>query len=239
MAMSERLHIWVTGAGRGIGKAIADALAVDHNLSISGRDTARLAEVIAHAPAGSRMVAHACDVRDVASVYEAHETFIRAHGPVDVLINNAGVGIFRPLVDLTVEEFDDQINVNLRGVFLCIKAVLPSMIDRKRGQIVTINSIAALTAYTNSTAYGASKAGALALSRSLRNEVRDHGIKVHDLLVGATSTDIWPDTARDEFEHRMMRPDDVASVVKDLVSDFFHPRAHIEEVVLRPQRGDL
>ena len=237
--MSERLHIWITGAGRGIGAAIARALAADHNLSISARDTARLAEVITHAPTGSRIVAHTCDVRDAASVREAHETFVQAHGPVDVLINNAGIGIFRPLVDLSIEEFDDQINVNLRGVFLCVKAVLPSMIERQRGQIVTINSIAALTAYTNSTAYGASKAGALAMSRSLRNEVRDHGIKVHDLLVGATSTDIWPDSARDEFGHRMMRPDDVAAVVQDLVSDFFHPRTHIEELVLRPQRGDL
>lgn len=237
--MSERLHVWVTGAGRGIGEAITRSLALQHNLSISGRDTARLAEVITHAPSGARIVAHTCDVRDEASVREAHATFLDAHGPVDVLINNAGVGIFRPLIDLSVEEFDEQISVNLRGVFLCIKAVLPSMIKRQRGQIVTINSIAACTAYANSTAYGASKAGALALSRSLRSEVRDYGIKVHDLLVGATATDIWPDTARDAFGHRMMRPEDVASVVQDLVSDFFHPRTHIEELVLRPQRGDL
>lgn len=239
MAMSERLHIWVTGAGRGIGEAITRSLATEHNLSISGRDTARLAEVITHAPSGSSIVAHACDVRSEVSVREAYTTFVQAHGPVDVLINNAGIGIFRPLIDMSVAEFDDQISVNLRGLFLCIKAVLPTMIDRQRGQIVNINSIAACTAYTSSTAYGASKAGALALSRSLRNEVRDHGIKVHDLLVGATATDIWPDSARDEFGHRMMRPDDVASVVHDLVSDFFHPRTHIEELVLRPQRGDL
>ncbi|MBU3741064.1 MAG: SDR family oxidoreductase [Candidatus Kapabacteria bacterium] len=239
MAMPDRLHVWITGAGRGIGHAVAQALAADHVLSISGRDTARLAEVVAHAPSGASITAHACDVRSEASVREAHDVFVASNGPVDVLINNAGIGTFRPLFDLTVDEFDEQIAVNLRGVFLCIKAVLPSMLERQRGQIVTVNSIAAVTAYTSSTAYGASKSGALALTRSLRNEVRDAGIKVHDLLVGATATDIWPDTARDEFGHRMMRPDDVAAVVKDLVADFFHPRTHIEELILRPQRGDL
>lgn len=237
--MSERLHIWITGASRGIGEAIARSLAAEHDLSISGRDTARLAEVITHAPSGSRIVAHACDVSSVASVREAHDVFVHAHGPVDVLINNAGIGVFRPMIDMSVDEFDEQINVNLRGLFLCTKVVLPTMIERQRGQIVNINSVAACTAFTNSTAYGASKAGALALSRSLRNEVRDDGIKVHDLLVGATATDIWPDSARDEFGHRMMKPDDVAAVVHDLVSDFFHPRTHIEELILRPQRGDL
>ena len=237
--MSDRLHVWVTGASRGIGLAIARALSPHHLVSISARDTARLTEVITHAPSGSSICAHACDVRNEHSVRDAHRVFVERFGPVDVLINNAGVAVFKPMADLTLEEFDEQIAVNLRGVFLCTKTVLPDMLYRQRGQIVTINSIAATTAYTGSTAYGASKSGALALSRSLRNEVRDAGIKIHDVLVGATSTDIWPDAARNEFEHRMMRPDDVAAVVADLVADFFHPRTHIEEMVLRPQRGDL
>lgn len=237
--MSERLHIWVTGASRGIGQAIARCLAPNHNVSISARDTARLAEVITHAPSGSSMIAHACDVRRAESVREAHEVFVEQFGPVDVLINNAGIAVFKPMAELTIEEFDEQLDVNLRGTFLCTKVVLPAMLARERGQIVNINSIAATTAYQGSTAYGASKSGALAMSRSLRNEVRDAGIKVHDVLVGATATDIWPDAARDEFGHRMMRPDDVGAVVADLVADFFHPRTHIEEMVLRPQRGDL
>lgn len=237
--MSERLHVWITGGGRGIGAAIATALAPTHDVSISGRDTGRLADVITRLPSGTRVVAHACDVADIASVTEAHRVFVEAHGPVDVLVNNAGIGIFKPLVDMSVEEFDMQVAINLRGTFLCTKAVLPGMLERERGQIVNINSIAAVTAYTGNTIYAATKSGALAISRSLRNEVRDHGIKVHDLLVGATSTDIWPDAAREEFGHRMMRPDDVASVVADLVADFFHPRTHVEELVLRPQRGDL
>jgi short-subunit dehydrogenase len=237
--MSDRLHVWITGGGRGIGAAIASALAPTHRVSISGRDTARLAEVITRAPQGSVIVAHACDVADVASVAEAHRIFVEAHGPVDVLVNNAGIGIFRSVAEMTVEEFDQQVAINLRGTFLCTKAVLPSMLERERGQIVNINSIAAVTSYAGNAGYGATKSGALAISRSLRTEVRDRGIKVHDLLVGATSTDIWPDSARDEFGHRMMRPEDVASVVRDLVSDFFHPRTHVEELVLRPQRGDL
>ena len=89
--------------------------------------------------------------------------------------------------------------------------------------ILSINSIASITNYPGNTAYGASKAGSLALTRSLRAEVRDHGVKVTDILVGATQTDIWHPDAREEFGERMMNSGDVASTVGDIVDTLRQP----------------
>lgn len=236
--MPKPLHIWITGASRGIGASITHELASGNNLSLSGRNEASLTQIAELANASSCTIVP-CDVADYESVRQAHRAAVEANGPVDVLINNAGIGIFRDLADMTVEEFDDQIAINLRGVFLCTKSVLPTMLESKSGLIVTINSVAATTTFTGSTGYGASKAGVLALTRSLRAEVRDQGIKVCDVLVGATETDIWTEGAREEHAHRMMQSEDVAKLIGDVVNTFEHPRTHIEEIVVRPQRGDL
>ena len=219
--MSRPLHIWITGASRGIGNAIAHARASDARYVVS---------------ATTREV---CDVSDAASVAAAHARLVDAHGPVDVLVNNAGVGRFTDLASMSVDDFDTTIAVNLRGTFLCIKHVLPSMIERSAGMIITINSVSAITTFSGCTAYAASKAGALALTRSLRAEVRAHGIAVTDLIVGATATDIWDDAARTEHAARMMHASDIAGHVWRIIDGFGDPRCMIEEMVIRPQHGDL
>lgn len=236
--MARPLHIWITGASRGIGASIAQELAVQNRLTLSGRNEAALMEM-AELSSSTSFTIVPCDVANADSVSEAHRKAVKANGPVDVLINNAGIGVFKNLADLSIEEFDDQIAINLRGVFLCTKAVLPDMTSARKGLVVTINSVAAVTAFSGATAYGASKAGALALTRSLRAEVRDQGIKVCDVLVGATETDIWSEGLREEHAHRMMQAADVARLISDVVSTFDHPRTHIEEIIVRPQLGDL
>ncbi|CAN5505378.1 SDR family oxidoreductase [soil metagenome] len=219
--MHKPLHIWITGASRGIGKAIAEMGLTQENVIISATSRAE------------------CDVTHPASVAAAHAHMVAQHGPIDVLVNNAGVGIFADLSMLSTTSFDETISVNLRGPFLCIKNVLPSMIERKRGMILTINSVSAVTTFTGCSAYGASKAGLLALTRSLREEVRQHGIRVTDLLVGATSTEIWDNAARTEHADRMMLSSDIARHVWTIVRTFDDPRSMIEEVIIRPQHGDL
>ena len=236
--MSAPLHIWITGAGQGIGAAIAMQLGTQHHITLSGRHEASLRGVSGALQHGNAAVV-TCNVSDEQSIHQAHAAAVAVFGPVDVLINNAGVGVFTNLEDMSVEVFDEQIAVNLRGVFLCTKAVLPSMVERQRGMIITINSIASITAFSGCTAYGASKAGALALTRSLRSEVRDRGIKVTDILVGATETNIWSEENRVTLGERMMQSDDVAGAVQMIVDSFENPRTHFEEIVIRPQRGDL
>jgi 3-oxoacyl-[acyl-carrier protein] reductase len=236
--MSASLHIWITGAGRGIGASVARHLGQRHRITLSGRNEASLQQIENMLPGGHAAVVP-CDVADEASVRAAHEAAVRLHGPVDVLVNNAGIGIFGDLATMSVDEFDDQIAVNLRGVFLCTREVVRTMIARQRGLIITVNSVAAVTTFPGCTAYAASKAGALALSRSLRHEVRSHHIKVTDVLVGATDTEIWGEHERRTFGERMMMADDVAAAIGMIVDAADNPRTHYEEIIIRPQHGDL
>ncbi len=236
--MSASLHIWITGAGRGIGAAIAQHLGTKHRISLSGRNEASLRQIENMLPGGNAAVIP-CDVADEHSVAIAHAAATQLFGPVDVLINNAGVAVFTDLVNMTVDAFDDQVAINLRGVFLGIKSVLPYMLSQQKGMIITINSVAAISAFSGCTGYGASKAGALALTRSLRNEVRSKHIKIADVIVGATETDIWGIEERALLGERMMQSEDVAEAVQMIVSSYNNPRIQFEEILIRPQRGDL
>jgi short-subunit dehydrogenase len=229
--MDSPLHIWITGASRGIGLAIARRLSVQHNVTASARNEHDLLQ--------PGIQAVPCDVADRESVQHAYQKAIEKFGPVDVLVNNAGIGIFKPVSELTWEEFDDLLDINLRGMFYCTKMVLPEMMLRRSGMIIDVNSVATQRAFPNNAGYATTKAGALAFGRSLREEVRDLGIKVVELIVGATDTDIWMAEPRAQFQHRMMHPDDIADVVEDVVDQFRNHRLHIEEVVVRPQLGDL
>jgi short-subunit dehydrogenase len=111
------------------------------------------------------------------------------------------------------------------------------MMERKSGTIVNINSVAAVNSFKNCSAYGASKAGALALSRSMREDVREFGVKIIDMLVGATETEIWGDEMRAEAGHRMMQPEDIAQTIVNALK--MSDRAMIEEILLKPQLGNL
>lgn len=236
--MKTPLHIWITGAGRGIGAAITRALAHGNHCTISGRDHAALERLALDFPTDTIHVAP-CDVSDHESVVRAHNQAVAAFGPVNVLVNNAGIATFRPFIETSIDDFDQQIGVNLRGVYSCCSAVVPSMITNKAGMIITINSIATRSTFTACSAYSASKAGALALSQVLRAELREYGIKVSDVLVGATDTDIWADAMRKDHGHRMLHDTDVAHAVATLVDAYANPRLLFEELVIRPQLGDL
>lgn len=236
--MPSSLHIWITGAGRGIGAAIAKHLGSDHHITLSGRTASTLQHVASGLPPSNVFIAP-CDVADPQSVNSAHSSAVQHFGAVDVLINNAGNGVFADLVDMSITDFDAQIAVNLRGVFLCVKEALPQMLKRERGMIITINSVSAITAFSGCTAYGASKAGVLALTRSLRQEVRSKHVKVADILVGATETDIWSQEDRAANGSRMMQASDIADAVQMLLTSYDNPRTHIEEILIRPQLGDL
>lgn len=229
--------VWITGASRGIGRAIAERLVRDgYRVALSARSADTLRDIAGQFPEEQVLYVE-CDVREEESVYFAYKTIEERFGRVDILVNNAGMGVFAPLVELPVQDFDDMIATNLRGVFLCAKAVLPAMLRRKSGTILTINSVAAVSVFTASSGYGASKAGALAMSRSLRAEVRDHNIRVIDIILGATETEIWDEDERDQYRGRMIQPDDVADIVPALFDA--NRRMMVEEIVLRPQRGDL
>ena len=236
--MSKPMHIWITGAGSGLGAAIAKALPQQSMLTLSGRNIAAL-EAVAEHVGRDRSIVCPCDVSDVNAITTAHRDAVARFGPVDVLVNNAGIAEFTELVETPMESFVRQIDVNLLGAIRCIKAILPSMIERRRGMILSMNSVAATTNFTSCTGYAASKAGLLAATRSLRQEVRQHGVKVVDIILGATATGIWSESMISEHGERMVNPDDVAHMIQSVISTLDNPTLLVEEMTIRPQLGDL
>lgn len=221
----------ITGGGGGIGRAVASLLCeAGVSVHLVGRERERLDEACAGLVAAT---AHACDVRDAAAVDALRD---RVDG-ADILVNAAGVVHAAHLHELSCEIFEETIATNLTGAFRMCKAMLPGMRARGRGDIVNVGSVAAASGFVTMGAYGASKAGLEALSAVIRTENRAQGIRVVDVVAGATATDMWsgfwPDAPRD----RMMAPESVAACVRSALE---LPRdATIERIVVRPIGGDL
>jgi len=231
--------VWITGATKGIGLAVANAFAaIGCKVIVSGRNKSQL-EINAGRiiDQGGFALPIVCDVTSEKSVRSAFAVINKKAGDIDVLVNNAGVTVFESFEKTTVKEFDSIIATNLRGYFLCTKVVLPTMIKQKKGHIINIHSVSANTIFYNSSAYSASKAGSLALSRCLRQEVRKKGIRVIDVLPGAVETEMWNRSVRKKNHNKMIQPEDVADAV---VSIYCQPQRMVtDEIILRPVEGDL
>jgi 3-oxoacyl-[acyl-carrier protein] reductase len=209
----------VTGASRGIGAAVALALAgagaavaVNYRERAGGAD-AVVAEITAM---GGRATAVAADVSKNADVTAMVERVTKALGPIDILINNAGMAIVRGVDDLTEAEFDLTISVNLKSAFLCTQAVLPAMRARKWGRIVNISSGAARGAGAIGVHYNASKAGMEGLTRGYAARLVKEGITVNAVAPSLIETDMMrgrTDLARNIPLGRMGQADEVAQSV--------------------------
>ncbi len=180
----------VTGAGSGIGRAIALRLAQDGAataFSDMNPETARTAAEEANA-AGGRAVGVLLDVTSAASVAEAVAAVERELGGIDVLVNNAGWDKIEPFLKSEPETWDRIIAINLKGTFLCCKAVLPGMIERGRGAVVSIASDAGRVGSTGEAVYSATKGGIIAFTKTLAREMARHRINVNCICPGPTET---------------------------------------------------
>ncbi|NLO19019.1 MAG: SDR family oxidoreductase [Ignavibacteria bacterium] len=232
--------IWISGGSRGIGAAISKKL-MEHNpfLFISGTSQDSFKNLDESIKNNPNVFTLPCNVLNEKEIENCVKIILEKQGKIDFLINNAGVLRFNSILDAGVEEFDNQIGVNLKGLFLCIKSVLPSMLEKKSGTIININSVSAIKTYKYNGIYSASKAGALALSRCLREEVRRNGIKVIDIIPGATSTEIWQKEIREKSGSLMMDALDIAEAVAQIVLLSNNKKLMLEEIIIRPQFGDL
>ncbi len=228
----------ITGATQGIGLAIARALASEGcSLVVCARDQSRLKKVKAELSRNKiRVIAAECDVRDEHSVREMFTAVRRQVPRLDILINNAGIAhASRPARELSTDDWNDVISTNLTGMFLVTQAALPLM---KRGAVIVNNlSIAAKRVFAGSSAYDASKHGALGFTNTLREELREQGIRVIALLPGATNTGIWETLWPDAPREKMISPDTVARALVDalkLPSD-----STVEELIIMPTAGTL
>jgi 3-oxoacyl-[acyl-carrier protein] reductase len=183
----------VTGGSRGIGRAIAVSLAeAGASIAVNYRDKAAEARNVAETirGAGGRAMAVGADVSQAAEVAAMMAAVERDLGPVDVLINNAGIGLVRTVDDLTEDDFDHTIAVNLKSVFLCTQAVVPGMRARKWGRIVNISSGAARGAGGVGPHYNASKAGMEGMTRGYAARLVKDGITVNAVAPSLIETDM-------------------------------------------------
>ena len=223
----------VTGAGRGIGAAIAATIArLGAAVVLCGRTRKPLESTAAAiSKAGGRAEALACDVTELRSVGAVAAHVDQTLGRIDILVNNAGVrGFGGPLHQLPPESWDHVLNTNLRGVYYCIRAFAPMMIRAHGGHIVNISSLAGKNALPNGAAYAASKWGLNGLSYSVAEELRVHNIRVSVICPGSVDTELSPHAGKDPA--KMLQPEDVAHAVVMLVTQA--PQSFVSEILLRP-----
>jgi NAD(P)-dependent dehydrogenase (short-subunit alcohol dehydrogenase family) len=225
----------VTGGNRGIGLAIARALAAEGcDLVITGRDQSSLKK--AAKELGTEVLPMVCDVRDPEAVETVFAAIRDRFGRLDILINNAGVAhAHLSVAKLPLESWREVIDTNLTGMFLVTQAALPLM---KRGAAIVNNlSIAAKRVFPGSSAYNASKHGALGFTNTLREELRERGIRVIALMPGATDTGIWKMLWPQAPRKKMMSPGTVAQAVVAALT--LPNESTVEELVILPSAGTL
>ncbi len=232
---------FVTGGGRGIGRAVALELArLGAKVVACSRTLSDVEEVADHIRKdGGVALALRCDVAIPQEVEETFKKAAAALGPIDILVNNAGVGTVAPyeVADYAIAEWDRIVNVNLRGTFLCCRAVLPSMRVRRHGTIINVVSITGRESAPLVSPYGASKFGAVGLTQAVLAENFKYGIRVMMVNPGPTNTTIWDKKIvplSKEVRDAMMHSEDVAEVVGYMAS--LSERVRIDEIVVLPNQ---
>jgi 3-oxoacyl-[acyl-carrier protein] reductase len=231
------MHVLITGASRGIGLAIAERLATQEGellqLSICSRSEQEMEQARARIESisSAQVFGSACDVSIEGDVERFASEAEQTSGPIDVLVNNAGIGIFHPVHEMTAEEFDRVLAINLRGVFLMTQAVLPGMKLRNSGTIVTISSLAGKNGFAGGAAYCASKFGVRGLMQSLFLEVREFNIRVMTIFPGTVATEFFGAGGPTGIV-RPLAAEDVAEVVASMIH--LPSRATISELDIRP-----
>jgi 3-oxoacyl-[acyl-carrier protein] reductase len=223
----------VTGAGRGIGAAIARKLSGMGAVAVlCGRTKSALdATAKAISEAGGKAEVVPCDITVLRDLEEVVAQIDRSFGRADILVNNAGIGGFsKPLHELPPDDWDRILNTNLRGVYFAIRAFAPIMIRARGGHIINISSLAGKNALPNGAAYAASKWGLNGLTYSVAEELRAHNIRVSTVCPGSVDTELSPHTGKDPA--KMLQPDDVAHAVAMLVTQA--PQSFVSEILLRP-----
>ena len=228
----------ITGASTGIGRSLSIELARrKFQLILISRNQEKLLNTERKIKdIGGKCLSVIADVSKESSMDEIYSKIINPE-KVDLIINNAGIGIFDKIQNIKISDWDTQMNTNLRSSFLMTKMIINDMIKKKSGKIVFINSVAGLKPYLHSSAYVASKYALRGFASSLREELREYNIKVVSVFPGAIDTPFWDNVDVDFSRDEMMKSDDVAeSIINSILAK---NNVVNEEIVIRRTAGDF
>ncbi len=220
----------VTGSTKGIGLAIAERMINEGaSVVVSARteaDVTRVADRL-----GDNAMGVACDVADPESCQRLIDQTVQRFGRIDVLVNNAGLGVFKSISEMSVEEWRLQIDVNLGGVFYCSKAALPHLSESGDGFIINIGSLASRNTFAKGTGYNASKFGLLGMSEAMMLDVRYQDVRVSIVMPGSVNT---PFNNHEQVAERgwKLEADDCALAVMQLLE--YPKEAHVSRIEMRP-----
>jgi 3-oxoacyl-[acyl-carrier protein] reductase len=225
----------VTGATLGIGRATAFALGrAGYRVGVCARTSARVEALLRDLDAeGIEAAGRTADVSSPADVQALVALVSRSLGPVDTLINNAGIARLRPFAELSLEDWDATMATNVRSLYLVTREVLPGMRARKQGFIVNVASLAGKNAFVGGSAYVASKHAVLGFSKTLMLEVRKDGVRVMAVCPGSVDTPLMRDqSVLNPNRDSILKPEDVAQAILDALR--MPPRALVSEIDIRP-----
>lgn len=241
MTFATRRRALITGASSGIGKATALAFAkAGIDVALVSRSQEKLAAIAQAAQqTGVKAKAYPLDLALVSQVQEKISAIAADFGSIDILVNNAGMGYTSTLSETPLSDWQQVINLNLTSVFQCILGILPMMRARQRGTIINVASIAAKQPFPSWGAYCVSKAGLIALSKTLAAEERAQGIRVTAICPGAVNTELWDtETVHLNFDRSaMLTPEIVAESI--LYTALLPEQAVVDELTLMPSAGVL
>ena len=222
----------VTGASRGIGLAIVRRLGeMGARVAVCARQESALrAAAEGLAREGIKVLPLVADVTRPEAVDCLVQKTRQELGDIDILVNNAGIGVFAPAHELAEADWDRVMDTNLKGVYLCSKAVAPAMIRRRAGHIINISSLAGKNTFAGGGVYCASKWGLQGLTACMAEDLRGFGIRVSVICPGTVETEFSPHVGKDPA--RMLQPEDVAHAVAMLITQA--PQSFISEVLIRP-----
>lgn len=210
----------ITGGSRGLGKAIALALANEGvHIAITGRNEKSLQEMANELKKTGVEVAYAAfDVTDKEQVFSSLTKLQQDFGTIDILVNNAGIAAFGSILEMDAELWEDIIKTNLLGAYYVVKAVVPSMVAKKSGDVINISSTAGLKGNAATSAYSASKFGLIGMSESMMFELRKHNVRVTTLTPSTIATDMSRDLKlTDGNPEKVLQPEDFAQLVVSLL----------------------
>lgn len=233
------MKIAITGGSRGIGRATVELFAANAaDIAVVARtesDLTQMAQDLKAKHPDLNLIFCAADLSTKVGNLQFAELIQKEWGALDVLVNNAGLYLQSDILTEPEENLERQLALNLKSPYHLSRALLPLLLHSPKGHILNICSTASLQAYPNCGAYVVSKFALLGLTKALRLELKDKGVKVSAVIPGATLTSSWD--AEEVVEKRLITPEDIARAIWDVYQ--MGPNSTVEEIIIRPQLGDL